>query len=64
MKFISIVTFLALASSACALSVASRSAQDVFVPAITSPIAGDVWPVGSTQNVTWYAAYSYSQCKG
>ncbi|KAI0720567.1 hypothetical protein C8T65DRAFT_735896 [Cerioporus squamosus] len=27
--------------------------RDVFVPPVKSPKAGDVWAVGSKQNVTW-----------
>ncbi|THG96492.1 hypothetical protein EW026_g5355 [Hermanssonia centrifuga] len=29
------------------------AAQDVWAPPITSPTAASVWPIGSTQNVTW-----------
>lgn len=29
---------------------------DVFVPPILAPVAGDVWPKGSTQTVKWYAS--------
>ncbi|KJA15865.1 hypothetical protein HYPSUDRAFT_48030 [Hypholoma sublateritium FD-334 SS-4] len=46
----------ALASSAIAVSLPARSAQDVFTPAITSPKAGDIWNVGSSQTVTWDAS--------
>ena len=28
--------------------------RDVFVPPVTSPTTGDIWTVGSQQNVTWY----------
>ncbi|KAJ2912628.1 hypothetical protein MD484_g7794, partial [Candolleomyces efflorescens] len=31
----------------------SLSARDVVVPRITSPTASSVWPIGSTQFVTW-----------
>ncbi|KAF5349848.1 hypothetical protein D9758_014032 [Tetrapyrgos nigripes] len=34
-------------------SVKKRAALDVFVPPITSPVAGDVWVVGQQKNVTW-----------
>ncbi|RPD62497.1 hypothetical protein L226DRAFT_544218 [Lentinus tigrinus ALCF2SS1-7] len=27
--------------------------RDVFVPPVTSPKTGDIWAVGSKQNVTW-----------
>ncbi|EIN05326.1 hypothetical protein PUNSTDRAFT_137439 [Punctularia strigosozonata HHB-11173 SS5] len=45
-----------LASPFAALVFASPvklSMRDVFVPPITAPIAGAVWPVGSQQTVTW-----------
>ncbi|KJA15863.1 hypothetical protein HYPSUDRAFT_91697 [Hypholoma sublateritium FD-334 SS-4] len=57
MKFISVTTLAAaLASSASAISLVVRSAQDVFVPVITSPTSSSVWTVGSTQKVTWETA--------
>ncbi|KAM5536503.1 hypothetical protein V8D89_009780 [Ganoderma adspersum] len=34
-------------------AVASRAAQDVFVPPVTYPTEGAVWTIGQTQNVTW-----------
>ena len=34
-------------------AVVSRSAQDVFVPPVLTPTTGTVWPIGTTQNVTW-----------
>ncbi|CDO71012.1 hypothetical protein BN946_scf184844.g16 [Trametes cinnabarina] len=42
-----LAAFLAAASVACA------APADDFSPPITSPKAGDVWTIGSTQNVTW-----------
>ena len=42
----------AVAASASALTV-PRAADVVVTPAITSPTAGEIWPVGSTQKVTW-----------
>ncbi|KAF5334249.1 hypothetical protein D9611_014579 [Ephemerocybe angulata] len=42
-----------LASIAFFTSAVSAAPADVFVPHITAPIAGDVWKVGSTQEVTW-----------
>ncbi|KAL0954152.1 hypothetical protein HGRIS_005289 [Hohenbuehelia grisea] len=54
MKFsaASIVTLLA-ATVAHAGPVDVRAALDVFVPPVTAPVAGAVWPIGSQQNVTW-----------
>ncbi|KAI9058487.1 hypothetical protein FKP32DRAFT_1669315 [Trametes sanguinea] len=44
----------ATAVSAAPAAVFSKPKTDiVFRPHITSPQAGDVWPVGSTQTVTW-----------
>ncbi|MFD9793626.1 hypothetical protein ACFWXK_22070 [Streptomyces sp. NPDC059070] len=34
-------------------SAAKDLRRDVYAPPILSPVAGDVWPVGSTQTVTW-----------
>ncbi|KAJ8473412.1 hypothetical protein ONZ51_g7890 [Trametes cubensis] len=47
-KFTAIVT--ALVAAAAAVSAAPSI---VFSPPITSPKAGDVWPAGTTQVVTW-----------
>ncbi|KJA15862.1 hypothetical protein HYPSUDRAFT_58584 [Hypholoma sublateritium FD-334 SS-4] len=62
MKFIGVTTLAAaLASSTSAISLNARSAQDVFVPIITSPTASSVWTVGSTQTVTWETANAPAQ---
>ena len=42
---------LSLFAMAFALPLAVR---DVFVPPVTSPTTGDIWTIGSQQNVTWY----------
>ena len=34
---------------------AAGAALDVWDPPVTSPTADSVWPIGSVQNVTWYA---------
>ncbi|KAF5341622.1 hypothetical protein D9611_002162 [Ephemerocybe angulata] len=41
------------ASVALFASAVSAAPADVFVPHITAPIAGAVWKIGSTQEVTW-----------
>ncbi|KAJ3544403.1 hypothetical protein NM688_g5749 [Phlebia brevispora] len=35
------------------VSLVAGAALDVWAPPITSPTAASVWPIGSTQNVTW-----------
>ena len=55
MKFTTIALFVALFAlfsfvDALPMTLVSR---DVYVPPITAPKAGDVWPIGSTQTVTW-----------
>ena len=42
--------FTALLATVASVSAAS---QAIWNPTITSPKAGDVWPAGSVQNVTW-----------
>jgi len=52
--FAAILSALALAvSTTTATPVDGRAALDVVSPPITSPHAGDVWPVGSEQLVQW-----------
>ena len=41
---------LSLLAFAYALPIAIR---DVFVPPVTSPTTGDVWTIGTQQNITW-----------
>ncbi|KAF9471776.1 hypothetical protein BDN70DRAFT_887738 [Pholiota conissans] len=58
MKFATLATLFvaAFAPGMHALSlsnVVERAALDVFAPPVTSPNAGTVWTVGSTQEVTW-----------
>ncbi|KAK7437688.1 hypothetical protein VKT23_018404 [Stygiomarasmius scandens] len=57
MLFSKLTAFAALFASASVSSYATpveqRAALDVFVPQITSPVAGDVWVVGEKKNVTW-----------
>ncbi|KAF9474153.1 hypothetical protein BDN70DRAFT_885151 [Pholiota conissans] len=58
MKFATLATLFvaAFAPGMHALSlsnVAERAALDVFSPPVTTPTAGTVWTVGSTQEVTW-----------
>ena len=50
-----LLSALALAASTTAepIPVAKRSELIVVSPPITSPRAGDMWPVGSSQIVTW-----------
>ena len=50
--FSKIVLVLATVATA-ASAVAIPSALDVISPHITAPVAGDVWPVGSIQTITW-----------
>ncbi|KAF6744094.1 hypothetical protein DFP72DRAFT_1079047 [Ephemerocybe angulata] len=44
---------LRVASIAFFTSAVSAAPAEDFVPHITGPVAGDVWKVGSTQEVTW-----------
>ncbi|KAI0248623.1 hypothetical protein BJV78DRAFT_778497 [Lactifluus subvellereus] len=56
MQFLTtLLSALALAASTTAspISDPKRSELVVVSPTITSPHAGDSWPVGSNQNVTW-----------
>ena len=54
-KLAPVVAFLAFTMQpVLSAAVASRAAQDVFVPPVTYPTAGTVWTLGETQNVTWY----------
>ena len=54
-KLAPVVAFLAFTMQpVLGATVASRAAQDVFVPPVTYPTAGTVWTLGETQNVTWY----------
>ena len=56
-KLAPVVAFLAFTMQpVLGATVASRAAQDVFVPPVTYPTAGTVWTLGETQNVTWYVA--------
>jgi hypothetical protein len=41
-------------STAAPIVLSSVSERDVWAPKVTSPNAGTVWPVGSSQTVTWY----------
>ncbi|KAM5536530.1 hypothetical protein V8D89_009807 [Ganoderma adspersum] len=53
-KLAPVVAFLAFTMQpVLGAAVASRAAQDVFVPPVTYPTAGTVWTLGQTQNVTW-----------
>ena len=38
--------------------------RDVFVPPVTSPSTGDVWTIGTQQNVTWCASRPCCGCLG
>ncbi|KAJ7648706.1 hypothetical protein DFH06DRAFT_1209392 [Mycena polygramma] len=49
MKFTLFTTLM----SAAALTAVQAMPLDVFVPAVLNPTAGEVWTVGSQQNVTW-----------
>ncbi|CDO69151.1 hypothetical protein BN946_scf185042.g53 [Trametes cinnabarina] len=42
-----------LTTLVAAASAVSAAPTDVISPEITSPKAGDVWHIGTTQNVTW-----------
>lgn len=59
MMFKSSLIATALAYFAASSSMASASPVpqplDVWNPTITSPVAGTVWVIGTTVNVTWYA---------
>ena len=46
----------ALATFRGAVEALPLEKRDVVNPDITSPAAGDLWVVGSTQTVTWYAS--------
>ncbi|KAE9398967.1 hypothetical protein BT96DRAFT_920442 [Gymnopus androsaceus JB14] len=58
MKFTTSLLASALAYLAVSVNAAParRSALDVWDPTITSPVAGTVWTLGSTVNVTWSTA--------
>ncbi|KAI9067312.1 hypothetical protein FKP32DRAFT_1563876 [Trametes sanguinea] len=47
-NFAALLTVLVAAASAV-----SAAPTEVISPPVTSPKAGDVWQVGTTQNVTW-----------
>ncbi|KAJ6492521.1 hypothetical protein C8R47DRAFT_1044578 [Mycena vitilis] len=49
MKF----TFFTTLLSAAVLTAVQARPSDVFVPPVLTPTAGEVWTVGSQQNVTW-----------
>ena len=51
--FSKLILALAAVASASALVTVPRASTVVVSPPITSPEAGDVWPVGSVQTVTW-----------
>ncbi|KAL0960097.1 hypothetical protein HGRIS_011741 [Hohenbuehelia grisea] len=54
MKFsLSIIAALFATTTVYASPIDARAALDVFVPPVTAPVAGAVWPIGSQQNVTW-----------
>ncbi|KAF8192125.1 hypothetical protein BJ912DRAFT_962909 [Pholiota molesta] len=55
MKMFAPLQSLVAAVALCALCVQGSplARRDVIAPKITSPNAGSVWPVGSTQTVTW-----------
>ncbi len=54
-KLVPVFAFLAFSlQPVLGAAVAPRAAQDVFVPLVLTPTTGTVWPVGTTQNVTWY----------
>ncbi|KAI0043943.1 hypothetical protein FA95DRAFT_1562764 [Auriscalpium vulgare] len=48
---------LALAAAAATASPVSTVSDVVVSPAVTAPVAGAVWPVHSTQLVTWDTAH-------
>ena len=48
---------LAVSTIATPLHVAERSDLIVIAPPITQPQPGDIWPVGSTQQVCWDTSY-------
>ncbi|KAF5314798.1 hypothetical protein D9758_014740 [Tetrapyrgos nigripes] len=54
-KLAAFTTVLVASSAALATpaNVKKRAALDIFVPPITSPVAGDVWVVGQQRTVTW-----------
>jgi hypothetical protein len=47
------VALLSLHSFVHSSPLVAREGQGAWNPPITAPSAGDVWPVGSTQLVTW-----------
>jgi hypothetical protein len=52
--FTALLSALALAASTTiATPIAERSMLIVVTPPITSPVAGDDWPIGTEQTVTW-----------
>ena len=53
MKFTAAVTSFLLSAVAYTAAVPLET-RDVYIPAITSPVASSVWKVGGTYNVTWY----------
>ncbi|KAJ3550382.1 hypothetical protein NMY22_g520 [Coprinellus aureogranulatus] len=50
---LSALAFAPLALFSAVVSAAPPTTQSVFVPPITAPVAGDVWPKGSVQTVKW-----------
>lgn len=55
MQFTSLFATLALSfvSVVSGAAVVPRSAQDVFVPSITSPTPDTIWTMGKVETVTW-----------
>ncbi|THU84266.1 hypothetical protein K435DRAFT_686022, partial [Dendrothele bispora CBS 962.96] len=56
-----LATLAAFATLGYASPIEQRAALDVFAPPITSPVAGDVWVVGETKNVTWDVSHAPTQ---
>lgn len=54
-RFFSAFTALVLASAACAApsNIVKPVSLEVFTPTVTSPAAGTIWIVGSSQVVAW-----------
>ncbi|KAJ7648721.1 hypothetical protein DFH06DRAFT_1209423 [Mycena polygramma] len=52
MKFTLFTTFLS-AAALTAVQAMPFMPRDVFVPPVLTPTAGEVWTVGSQQNITW-----------
>ena len=50
---LNVAVLAAAAMAASATAVVPRASDIVISPPITAPEAGDVWPVGSVQTVTW-----------